>query len=1026
MSVERTVNLSAATVLSEGFLRRFESPPAGHRPQVFMVWNGTVNRSYITRALEEFRDAGMGGVFVHPRPGMVTEYLSPEWFSLWNFAAAEAKRLGLECHIYDENSYPAGFAGGHVPAMNPLTVTQALQPRFHRAAPVAVAGDLVAAFRVEGDHTLKPVDRGELDKAVADGPVMTLSLTRDSGGLWQGGFPYVDLTLPDTTRTFLEVTHDAYAAHAREHFGSTCKYAFSDEPMLRPRSGWVLSRYLVAAFQREHGYDLMSRLADLIVPTDEGRAVRFDYQMTVQRLFEQNFAEPMSRWCGEHGLAFTGHYMEHEWPSPQSHPSAMSLLRYMQVPGNDLLGFQFDPAKSPQDNAIWELNLTELRSVEAQMGAARTLCETCGGGGYAFTIRDIKPCEDFAMACGVNLVNPHLSHQTLAGARRYDWAQTVSPHSPWFEAYRPQGDHVGRVQTALLAGRGVSRVLVLMPTTSAWLDFVPSSARLPGYVDTLTALRQSQTTLVRHLASHLIDFDLGDELMLRDLGRVDGGKLRLGEATYEAVVVPEGMANVLPSTMELLGKLPGERVLALRQGPEFVGGRRVAGRQGWGGDVKLLDRGQLVPALRQLCPPRVRTPEGTLPETVLHLSRRLEGEFVPGTSEPGYVHFFANPYRKAAPLTLHVRAGSLVELDTATGGGRVVASADAEGWCALSTELPAGGHLLLAAVPGKAPVQSPARPKPVEVTLGVPSLRRTGENILVLDYCDLTTAAGTQLTSVPCIRAEAAIWQDHGFDQNPWRWAIQYRRTYLDATFPQPSGFELTYRFSITPGVDLKSLRVAVERPQLYEVRLNGQPVSVANGEVWFDEEIRAASVAVAARVGENVLSLRANRMHPLCEVTPPYVLGDFAAVPAERGFTLAPPKPLAMGNLIGQGLPFANRGVVAAVPVRLASRAARVRVALGEWAGSVVGVRLGEDACDAWITTSPGEVVLEGPFDPGDHTLHLDLRGHLKNQIGPWHKAGLPIPWTWEAAPSPQPPGEKYLLTPWGVMGGLTASAEA
>lgn len=1027
-------------------LRRFAAPPAGHRPQVFMVWNGTVTRSYIARALREFRELGVGGVFIHPRPGLVTEYLSDEWFSLWRFAADEAERLGLLCHIYDENSYPAGFAGGHVPAADPLTVATSLVPRLHRGGGERTEGERWGTFVSDpATGRLTPVEPSKADEAAAGGGVvLTLSLVRDSGALWQGGFPYVDLTHPRTARAFIDTTYRRYAACGGHHLGTTCRYSFSDEPMLRPRGGWAMSRFLLAEFRREHGYDLMQHLAGLVEDTDAGRAVRFDYQMTVQRLLEENFARPMRQACGRLGVAWTGHFMEHEWPSPRSHPSAMSLLRYMHVPGNDLLGFQFDPNRPPADNAIWMLNLIELRSVARQTGAERTLCETCGGGGYGYGPRDMKACEDFALACGVTLVNPHLAHQTLTGARRYDWPQTISPHSPWFEAYRRQADHVARVQTALLAGRADARVLVLMPTTTAWLHHVPPEADAGGSKDKLESLRRSQCELVRTLHAHLIDFDVGDELVLRDLGRVVGGALDVGHARYDAVVIPPGMENALPSTLELLHRLPARRVLAMCDRPRYLAGRPVpeAERVGWGGDglSTVYTPQTLVDELRVRFPPRLDTPAGRLPDTVLHLQRRLAGdaEPLPATASSPTdatasttVHFLANPYDAPAELDLSVSAATLLELDTDRGIALPVGESAGHNRCRLTRTLPPRGHLLLVAgdagmtvgvTPAPAAVSRPTW-QPVDV--GPVRLRRTAPNLLVLDYVDLRTAAGTQLTSVPCIRADAAVWHDHGYDQNPWRWAIQYRRTYLDSPFPEPSGFTLTYGFVVEPGVDLSTLAVAVERPELYDVRLNGVVLDVVNGEVWFDEETRCAAAGHAARTGINTLTLHAARMHPLCEIVPAYVLGEFAVLPGESGFVLGPPTALQPGDLCRQGLPFLDRGVVAELPLTLPAALGRLRVDVPAWTGSALGVELVSDVppgkrvtAMVWATETPAVVELDGPFAAGRYILRLDLRGVLRNRLGPWHRDGLPIPWTWEAAPSPQPPGSAYRLAAWGLSG--------
>ena len=74
-------------------------------------------------------------VWVHPRPGLMTPYLSDEWFKLWQAALDEAKRLDMNVWIYDENSYPSGFAGGFVPEAMPESRGQGLSIAQEKQAP---------------------------------------------------------------------------------------------------------------------------------------------------------------------------------------------------------------------------------------------------------------------------------------------------------------------------------------------------------------------------------------------------------------------------------------------------------------------------------------------------------------------------------------------------------------------------------------------------------------------------------------------------------------------------------------------------------------------------------------------------------------------------------------------------------------------------------------------------------------------------------------------------------------------------
>ncbi len=99
--------------------KMFANPPSEYRSAPLWDWNEQISREGIDFQMKEFKKAGIGGVFVHPRPGLITEYLSNDWFQLFDYTVQKGKELDMKVWIYDENSYPSGFAGGHVPAEMP-------------------------------------------------------------------------------------------------------------------------------------------------------------------------------------------------------------------------------------------------------------------------------------------------------------------------------------------------------------------------------------------------------------------------------------------------------------------------------------------------------------------------------------------------------------------------------------------------------------------------------------------------------------------------------------------------------------------------------------------------------------------------------------------------------------------------------------------------------------------------------------------------------------------------------------------
>ena len=101
------------------FRELYADPPSEYRSAPLWDWNEKITREGIDFQMREFKNAGIGGIFVHPRPGLITEYLSEEWFELFEYTVQKGKELDMKVWIYDENSYPSGFAGGHVPASMP-------------------------------------------------------------------------------------------------------------------------------------------------------------------------------------------------------------------------------------------------------------------------------------------------------------------------------------------------------------------------------------------------------------------------------------------------------------------------------------------------------------------------------------------------------------------------------------------------------------------------------------------------------------------------------------------------------------------------------------------------------------------------------------------------------------------------------------------------------------------------------------------------------------------------------------------
>ncbi|MCU0875605.1 MAG: hypothetical protein MUE50_25010, partial [Pirellulaceae bacterium] len=212
------------------------------------------------------------------------------------------------------------------------------------------------------------------------------------------------------------------------------------------------------------------------------------------------------------------------------------------------------------------------------------------------------------------------------------------------------------------------------------------------------------------------------------------------------------------------------------------------------------------------------------------------------------------------------------------------------------------------------------------------------------------------------------------------------------------------------------SLQLAVERPWLYTIVLNGKAVPFGDAERWLDSDIRKASIGSGVQAGENRLELEARPMQPLCEIMPVYVLGDFRLTPNMSGFTIDAPRQLELGSWNEQGLPFYADKVAYRYTFSLDKADERFALNLPRWSGAVAVVRIDgvEVGVIAW---PPDQLEFRRPLAAGEHRAEIVVAGNMKNLMGPHFSDGLPGIWSWRwSGQKMQPPGN-YKFAPCGLL---------
>ncbi len=950
--------LSAIATDSGAVKKLFANPPREYSTAPLWVWNDLLTDQQVRDTMRDLASQQVKQVFVHPRPGLMTPYLSKDWFRLWKVALRKAERLDMNVWIYDENSYPSGFAGGWVPELMPESRGRGLDLRIV-AKPPASQTNTFAVTRLDNGRYL----------------VATILRAQNRG--WHGDRCYVDLLYPGVTEKFLDVTLEAYRHEIGREFGKRIPGSFTDEPELIPAGGLPWTEDLPQQFQKRWGYSLIASLPSLKEEVGDWRKVRHDYLYLLNALFIERWGKPYYEWCAKNRLAFTGHYWDHSWPSCIGVPDNMAMAAWQQLPGIDCLMNQYREDTNAQFGNVRMVR--ELASVANQLGRQRTLCEIYGAGGWDLRFEDMKRIGDWLAVLGVNLFDEHLSYVTLRGARKRDHPQSFSYHEPWWEAYHVNASYLARLSCALSQGQQVNRILVLEPTTTAWM-YLGDKTRLKEVGDAFFNFLMS-------LEAAQVEYDLGDEDIIARNGSVKAGELVVGQRRYDTVVLPPGTEDLDSPTLKLLKEF---------RGTLFRCGEPVARVDGVASNraAKLGKKFDLA-ALRSESFAIKRAPDDK--GILFHHRRQLDD---------GQLLFLVNTsIERPSVGTIETDLPGIEQWDLYTGKTRPANA---------SFRLPPSGSLLLFLS------RKPSAPVPVETTrtqTAPVEVRRVGPNVLTLDYVDIT-AGGETKKDVYFYEANQFAFKKNGFERNPWDSAVQFKDELISKKLTGNPGFEASYKFTIAESVPA-NLAIVIERPDLYAITCNGKPVSAKRGDWWLDKVFGRIALAKVARVGENVVTIKAAPFTIFHELEPAYVLGDFALRPSERGFVIAPDQPLKLGRWNEQGQPFYSAGVSYRSQFDVASRDGRFVVALPSWYGSVAKVSVNGKLA-GYITAPPWECDVTGFIKRGANTIDVTVIGTLKNTLGPHHgkqPLGSAWPRMFQTGPKIPPPGADYSTVGYGLF---------
>ena len=403
-------------------------------------WLGSaVDKENLEWNLSEYARAGIGAVEITPLYGVKGNdknnipFLSPEWMQALKTVQDIAKPLGIEVDMNCGTGWP--FGGPHI------SLDQAACKAIFKVTVI----NGVKTYNVEIGRTKQKVKRaapgGEgwvVDHFDRD--AVSHYLNRFEQAFAKSGVPY--------PHTFFNDSYEVYKAN------------------------WTPT--LFEEFQKRRGYDLRTKLPELLGEVDDGNQVLCDYRETLSDMLLENFTQQWVSWSHKHGVKVRN----------QAHGSPANLLDlYAAVDIPEIEGFglsEFGIKGLRKDPGMTKKNFSDVSMLKYASSAAHvtgkpfTSSETFTWLTEHFrtSLSQMKPDLDLMFTCGVNHVYFHGSCYTpkndvWPGWKFYASVDMSPTNSIWRDApYLMK--YIERCQSFLQLGQPDNDFLVYLPVRDMW------------------------------------------------------------------------------------------------------------------------------------------------------------------------------------------------------------------------------------------------------------------------------------------------------------------------------------------------------------------------------------------------------------------------------------------------------------------------------------------------------------------------------------------------------------------------------
>jgi hypothetical protein len=486
-----------------------------NKPWTRWWWPGSgVDKASLTRQLEQFAAAGLGGVEITPIYGAkgyedrYVDYLTPKWVELLEHTGREAQRLGLGVDMATGTGWP--FGG---PWVSPADAAQKVVLNAAGQPEPEPTKQLVKRPAPGGEgFVLDPYSPEALGRYLAkfDEAFTTAKLPR---GLIRGQF------------------HDSF-----EYYGAN----------------WTAQ--LPEKFRALHGYDIQPYAAALLarspasvttVDRDTLGRIKSDYRETLAQL-HLDYLRAWVKWSHDRGYLVRN--QSHGAPGNLLDLYANADIAETEIFGSTpfpIPGLRRDTADIANNNQ----DLPESLVVRLASSAAHVAGHTLASSESATWLRDhwkeslafVKPELDRILADGINHIFYHgavFSPQDAPWPGWLFYASTqFNPQNTWWDDFGALNRYIARVQSVLQRGSPDNDILLYWPFADL-LDDESGNVKMFTVHHAKWLTEQPVGKLARQLMDRGYTFDYISDAQLAQTRTESGALITNGKTRYQVIVVP--------------------------------------------------------------------------------------------------------------------------------------------------------------------------------------------------------------------------------------------------------------------------------------------------------------------------------------------------------------------------------------------------------------------------------------------------------------------------------------------------------